>query len=88
MHQVFLDSLIEQLRELEANNERTRRDSCGQVRPSFDLNNLEVRLYHKGRKRPIGCLSVPHALDCFFNGVDHFEDFDISDADRIQLESF
>lgn len=49
------------------------------------LDYVDADFYQRGRKRPIGSLSVVAALDSLANDVTRFEDFDLTDADRVEV---
>lgn len=61
-------------------------------RPHSDMNCLYVRFWstrHKRRKRRMvtEAMSVAQALDSLHYNVHKFEDFDLADADELELYS-
>ena len=81
----LLRSVIDQLNDAYKKFEREKSDNPG--RPVREIRILYIDAdFHQGRKkRPIGSLNVIQALDALANDVTRFEDFDISDADRVVL---
>lgn len=55
---------------------------------SASLDNIDAEFFQRGRKRPIGSLSVTEALDSLANDVHYFAEFDIHDADRVELRTY
>ena len=74
-------------------NEKMRMKLLGELidalqegkRRTPDLNSLYAFFYTKGGKKFCG-LSASQALDCLFNDVYLFEDFDLRMAESLTLE--
>lgn len=52
-----------------------------------NLDFIDAVFFQRGRKRPIGSLSVVAALASLANDVTRFEKFDLMDADRVEVRS-
>lgn len=53
------------------------------VRP-YDVHFRDVE-FLTARGRVIGSLGLTHALDCLWNNVWHFEDFDLDEARKLRI---
>ena len=81
----LLRSVIDQLNDAYKKFEREKRDNPGRNVREIRVLHIDADFYQGRKKRPIGSLSVIQALDALANDVTRFEDFDISDADRVVL---
>ena len=81
----LLRSVIDQLNDACKKFEREKRDNPGRPVREIRVLYIDADFYQGRKKRPIGSLNVIQALDALANDVTRFEDFDISDADRVVL---
>ena len=81
----LLCSVIDQLNDAYKKFEREKRDNPGRPGREIRVLYIDADFYQGRKKRPIGSLNVLQALDALANDVTRFEDFDISDADRVVL---
>ncbi len=81
----LLRSVIDQLNDAYKKFEREKRDNPGRPVREIQVLYIDADFYQGRKKRPIGSLNVIQALDALANDVTRFEDFDISDADRVVL---
>lgn len=81
----LLLSVIDQLNDAYKRFEREKHENPGRPVREIRVPYIDAEFYQGRRKRPIGSLNVIQALDALANDVTRFEDFDISDADRVVL---
>ena len=65
-----------------------KRDACGReshATAEIRVDHIDAEFFQGKKKRPIGSLNVIDALDALANDVTRWEEFDLSDADRVQL---
>jgi len=81
----LLYSIIDQLNDIRKANEITKRDTCGKSSPEIRVDYIDAVFFKGKQRKPFATLGVIHAMDSLANDVFLFEEFDISEANRVEL---